>query len=154
MHAQSKSVQKQDCSHDLWHHITLPLSILLQLLSSPTIDGGLLLLQGTHPFLPHSQSPFQHKTQDCLPTQPSTTSQTQPTLQSNLVPVPSHSQGGSQPAHTLTSLPKAGSPKGAESGVSSRTMSYLGKTCSGKDRRLRTGCLGCKVCDKTCFFAV
>lgn len=52
------------------------------------------------------------------------------------------------------SLPKTGSLEGAESGGSSRTVSYLGKTCLGMDRTLRTVCLGCKVHDKTCFFAV
>lgn len=36
------------------------------------------------------------------------------------------------------SLPKTGSLEGATSGVSSRMLSYLGKTCLGMDRRLRT----------------
>lgn len=106
-----------------------------------------------------TQKPFQYKTRGRLPTQRSTASWIQLTLQAispclgvaqGFGPDSSHSLGDSQPTSQLRS--QAGSLEGAESEVSSKKASYLMKTCLGKSRT-RTVCLRCKVHDQTSFLA-
>lgn len=106
-----------------------------------------------------TQKPFQYKTRGRLPTQRSTASWIQLTLQAispclgvaqGFGPDSSHSWGDSQPTSQLRS--QAGSLEGAESEVSSKKASYLMKTCLGKSRT-RTVCLRCKVHDQTSFLA-
>lgn len=148
MPAQSKSVQKHDYSPDLWLHITLHFSSA-SCFSYSTWGTATFIRQSsfpptlTKPLPMKNRRLLSHTTQHNLKPSP-------PCKRSvSFLPLPGWFPASPHPH----SLPKAGSSERAESGVSSKTASYLWKAWVGKDRRLRTGCLGQKVHDKTCFFA-
>lgn len=137
-------------THDTTSHFLSPFhfsfSALLQYMGDCYFNKTLILSSLTH------KPPSNRKHKVAFPRNPASPLKPNPLCKqspANSLPLPGRFPASPHPH----SLPKAGSSEGAESGVSSRTESYLQKTCLGKDRRPRTGCLVHKVHDNTCFFA-